>query len=98
MHADDLRRRGQSIKDTYNLTSFTKGGRTTDSGPERTFQGTTNHHDVSVEAGAINPGWDSGSQRSQSRIIKETRTFAVESSSTTNIRDLRETGEDRLLL
>ena len=96
MHADDFRRRGQSIDDSYQLNPVIKGGRTVDDGLERTLVGSVNHHDVSIEAGAVDPAWDSGSQRSQSHIIKQTRTFAVESSSTAHIIDPRQSTEESL--
>ena len=82
MHADDFRRRGQSINESYGLhtSSTTKTQPTADSGRMRIPHISRTGHKVSVKAGLAIPMWDAGSQHSQSQIIQETRTFAVESS------------------
>lgn len=82
MHADDFRRRGQSINDSYGLStsSTTKTQPTTVSGRIKIPHLSRTGHKVSVKAGSGDPRWDAGSQHSQSQIIQETRTFAVESS------------------
>ena len=82
MHADDFRRRGQSINTSYGLrtSSATKTQPTTVSGRMKIPHISRTGHKVSVRAGSADPRWDAGSQHSQSQIIQETRTFGVASS------------------
>ena len=91
MHADDLRRRGQSVNDTYGYGSKKDGSSNT---PNNSSGGrvkahtvaqlshiphiSSNHHKVSIKGGKDAVRSDSGSQHSQSQIIKETRTFAID--------------------
>lgn len=90
MHADDLRRRGQSYADIFGYVtqkvsngdngnhSMTAGGRGQGI-PQlpRIPHISGTHHKVYIKGGKGDVGWDAGSQHSQSQIIKQTRSFTV---------------------
>ena len=94
MHADDLRRRGLSVTDTYDysLGRDTKGDvsrsqRSTGASGNRVQRVSripqiphisSNNHKVSIIGGKDTVNNDAGSQDSRSQIIKQTRSFAID--------------------
>ena len=90
MHADDIRRRGQSVSDTFGYNT-SKNSRANDrkvraSGGNRVQRAaefpqiphiSNTSHSVTIKGGKDEDDWDAGSQNSHSQIIKRTQTFAV---------------------
>ena len=94
MHADDLRRRGQSVTDTYGYNlggdsngDWSRSQKSTGKGGKRAQRVpripqiphiSSNGHKVSVKGGKVAANSDAESQGSQRQIIKQTRTFAID--------------------
>ena len=65
---------------SYNLSSLSSGkGSRKERKTLATLAGTENN-DTTITALENEAGWDGGSQNSEAQIIKETRTFTIESS------------------
>ena len=85
IRSDELRRKGQSnAEGSYDLSTINSGkergkeSRKVDTILARLAR--TENNDTVITAMENESGWDGGSQHSEAQIIKETRTFAIESS------------------
>ena len=75
-------------KGSYNLSSMSSGKASRKEGETLARLARTENSDTTVTAFETQAGWDGGSQNSEAQIIKETRTFTIESSVA---------GEDRVM-
>ena len=71
----------------YNLSTISSGKESRTEGNRLARLAGTENTDTIVTAHENEAGWDGGSQNSEARIIKETRTFTIENSAA---------GDDRL--
>ena len=88
MRGDDLRRRGESTAGTYGSGSQSRviklsSQRHSSDPTGRIEKQSRNKHTATVKANVLDPEWDAGSQHSRSQIIRETRTWTVESTNAT---------------
>lgn len=81
IRSDEFRRKGQSNPEgSYNLSTIISGKESTKEGKRLARLGRTENNDTVITANENESGWDGGSQHSETQIIKETRTFTIESS------------------
>lgn len=79
--SDEYRRKGQlNPEGSYILSTVNPGTAVRYEGQELATLARTEHNTTTITALENESGWDAGSQNSEARIIKETRTFTVESS------------------
>lgn len=77
IRSDELRRKGQlNPEGSYNLYAMSSGKE----GKKLARLAQTENYDTTITALENGSGWDGGSQNSEAQIIKETRTFTIESS------------------
>lgn len=77
IRSDEFRRKGQlDPEDSYNLNAMSSGKE----GKNLATLARTQNYDTTITALDNESGWDGGSQNSEAQIIKETRTFTIESS------------------
>ena len=87
IRSDEFRRTGQlNPEGSYNLSTMSSGNERRKKGKELARLARTGNNDTTITALENGSGWDGGSQGSEAHIIKETRTFTIESSAA---------GEDR---
>ena len=78
IRSDELRRKGQTNpKGSFELSTKSTGIRGTAAGSLELQNG---NNDITITALGHEAGWDGGSQNSDAQIIRETRTWAIESS------------------
>ena len=81
IRTDEFRRKGQLIpKGSYNLSSMISGKESRKEDKNLARLARTDNNDTIITALENDSGWDGGSQSSEAQIIKETRTFTIESS------------------
>lgn len=79
--SDDFRRKGQvNPEGSYNLSTRSSGKESKKEGKRLAMLARTENNDTTITALGNESGWDGGSQSSETQIIKETRTFTIESS------------------
>jgi len=81
IRSDDLRRKGQTNQEgSFDLSAMSSGKEHRGAGKalEQISQGGNNR--TSVTALPNEDGWEGGSQSSEAQMIRETRTFTIESS------------------
>ena len=71
---------------SHNLSSLSSGKASRKEGKKLATLAPTENNDATITAVENEAGWDGGSQNSEARIIKETRTFTIESSVAGEIR------------
>lgn len=90
IRSDEFRRKGQmNPEGPYNLSTLSSGKESRKEGKILATLARTENNNTTVTALENGAGWDGGSQNSEAQIIRETRTFAIESSVA---------GEDRVSL
>ena len=67
-------------KGSYNLSTKSSGKESRREGNKLVRLAGTENNDTLITALENEAGWDNGSQHSEAQIIKETRTFTIESS------------------
>lgn len=81
IRSDEFRQKGQlNLGGSYNLSIINSEKEGSKEGEKFARLARTQHNDTTITALEDESGWDGGSQKSEARIIKETRTFSVESS------------------
>ena len=81
IRSDEFRRKGQmNPKGSHNLSIMRSGKESRNEGNQLARLARTENNDITITALENEAGWDGGSQNSEAQIIKETRSFTIESS------------------
>ena len=81
IRSDEFRRKGQmNPKGSHKLSTMSPGKESRREGNKLARLAGTENNDTLITVLENEAGWDNGSQHSEAQIIKETRTFTIESS------------------